>query len=95
MSAVAVLVGAVVHLDLRGVFDDVVVGEDEAVLAVDDESRAGRACNLIALAPPPVRCLVVVSLTLALTLPSARSAEEAPEEVVGSAAAAEQPFEIL
>src|SRR6185437_2701814 len=91
------VVGVEVDLDLDRVLDDVVVGEDEAVLAVDDEARARRARDLIALAPAPVRrLLIVVALALALSLPAAGAAEEAAEEVVRAAAtAAEEPLEVL
>src|SRR5215831_7621732 len=63
------------HLDLDRVFDDVVVGEDEAVLA-DDEAGACRAGDGLPL-PAALAALVVVVVPLALTLPAARTAEEA------------------
>ena len=80
-------------LDLGRVLDDVVVGEDEAVLA-DDEAGARRARRSARagagwLLPPPL------SPPWPWPWPPG-SAEEAPEEVVGAAAAAaEEVLEVL
>src|SRR5207237_420260 len=49
VPAVAVLVGAVVHLHLAGTFDDVVVGENVAVRRNDEAGTAGDLLPLIVL----------------------------------------------
>ncbi len=61
-------------LDLGGAFDDVVVGEDEAVLA-DHEAGAGR-----------LRFLLARPLLAAAAAAAALAAEEALEQVVAAAA---------
>ena len=48
---VVVFVAEELHFDLGRVLDHVVVGEDEAVLRVDDEAGAGGGRLLLALGP--------------------------------------------
>src|SRR5207248_6399342 len=78
------------HLDLRRIFDVVVVREDVAILA-DDEAGArgarGLRTPLIAAAVP------VAAATLILLL--AGAAEESMEEIVGRAPAAKEVGEVL
>ena len=65
------------HLDLGRILDDVVVGDDEAVLA-DDEAAALGVGHRLALA--------AASSALVVLARSGRCTEEAPEEIVGRAA---------
>src|SRR6185436_15653599 len=82
------------HFDLCGVFDHVVVCEDEAVLAADDEAGAGRHCRLLTRARRPA-ALTSSTLTAWPPLPSTGlililvgTAEEAMQKVVGRLSAA-------
>src|SRR5262245_62022234 len=86
------------HFDLRRVVDHLVVGEDQAVLAADDESCPGSNGRLLP------RTRRTASLTTLATLPASRlilvvrllSAEKAMKEIVGRlSAAAEEIGQVL
>src|SRR5205807_5340218 len=74
------------HLDFRRVLDDVIVRDDEAVLA-DDEAAAFGVRLRLALAAP---ALLAPRLFIILTLSLRRLAEEPVEEVFGRVPAAEE-----
>src|SRR5712672_3530620 len=72
------------HFDLRRVVDHVVIGEDEAILAADDEARSGgdRRLLLRARSPAALIALSLASLSLAAASLAAASLAAARRRLV-------------
>src|SRR6476660_2862515 len=76
---VVVFVAQKLNLNLGGIVDDVIVGEDEAVLPCDDEARTGGLGSLLSRTPSSVVRHVVL-IVLAPGFPTAWP-EEPTEKV--------------